>query len=381
MSAHPSSDWVYVLAPGRINIIGEHTDYNNGFVMPAAINLCIRLECRANGTPSTVNLEAIDFGESLQINLNDPLPAKAPWHRYIAGVALELHALNFPIRGFDVRFTGDIPPGAGLSSSAALACAAAMGLNAVFKLGLHKNTIMEVAQEAEHHHAGNQCGIMDQFACMMGKAGRAFLLDCRSMEHRYLPACPHGYVWLLLNTQVTHHLASTEYNARRKACEEVVTIAKSRWPGLRSLRDVLPDWLPELETMLPAALYRCCRHVVTENERVLKAAEALENNDAQTLGALLTASHRSLQLDYEVSCPELDFLVDQIHAVEGIAGARMMGGGFGGCTINLVKETAVETVVQVLSAAYKKRFGRSPVPIQIGVSNGARMMKAWPTAS
>lgn len=374
MAAHPSTDTVYLLAPGRINIIGEHTDYNDGFVLPAAINRYIRLECRANGTDSTVNLEALDTGETLQLNLNDPLHTSAPWHRYIAGVALELLALNFPVRGFDIRFRGDIPPGAGLSSSAALACASAMGISAVFKLGLHKHTIMEAAQDAEHHHVGNQCGIMDQFASMMGKSGQAFMLDCRSMEHNYLPACPDGYAWLLLNTNVVHYLAGTEYNTRRQECMEAVSIIRKHHPEVRNLRDVTSELLSELEDVLPNLLYRRCRHVVLENKRVLQAAEALINNAPESLGALLTASHNSLQLDYEVSCPELDFLVDSTRALKNVAGARMMGGGFGGCTLNLVRETEVDAVVQQVSVAYEKRFGQLPSPIRVTTSDGAHLV-------
>lgn len=377
MAAHPITGTVYVQAPGRINIIGEHTDYNDGYVLPAAINRCIRLECRANGTPSTVNLEALDTGETLRLNLNDPLHAAVPWHRYIAGVALELQALDFPVRGFDVRFSGDIPMGAGLSSSAALACASAMGISAVFKLGLHKNTIMEAAQDAEHHHVGNRCGIMDQFACTMGKAGHAFLLDCRSMEYRYLPACPDGYEWLLLNTNVVHHLAGTEYNLRRKECMEAVSMIRQRHTAVRNLRDVTTEMLPELEAMLPNLLYRRCRHVVLENKRVFQAVNALENNAAESLGALLTASHHSLQLDYEVSCPELDFLVEHALALKSIAGARMMGGGFGGCTLNLVRETEIDGVVQQLGTAYEKRFGQAPTPIGVTTCDGAHLVKAW----
>ncbi len=360
-------------APGRINLIGEHTDYNDGWVLPAAIDRQLHFTLQANPDEDRIDVWAKDRKERLSCRLDDLQRRPAgSWENYILGVVSELKALGCSVKGFRGECWGDVPIGAGLSSSAALECSLAFGLNELFSLGLDRWSLVHAAQRAEHQFAGTRCGIMDQFASAMGKAGMAMLLDCRSGEYGYHPLELDPYVLLLLNSNVTHELSTSAYNDRRRECEAGVTLLKQVLPDIVALRDVSPADLERAEAILPPVIYRRCRHVVTENDRVGKAVAALQTGDRETLGLLLYASHQSLRSDFEVSCPELDCLVDFAARRTEVAGCRMMGGGFGGCTIQLVHRDAMDEYIAAASAHYADAFGRmlSPIPVHIG--DGAR---------
>jgi galactokinase len=294
------------------------------------------------------------------------------WQNYVIGVVAELLSLGCRLGGFRGECWGDVPIGAGLSSSAALTCSLAFGLNELFSLGLDRWTLVRIAQRAEHHYAGTLCGIMDQFAAAMGKAGMAMLLDCRSGSFTYHPLDLGPYTLLLLNTNVTHELSMSAYNDRRRECEEGVSLLKQEHPGISTLRDLSPSDLEKACHQLPPLIYRRCRHVVTENERVGQAVAALRSGDRESLGRLLYASHRSLHTDFEVSCPELDCLVDFAAGREEVAGSRMMGGGFGGCTLQLVRQDALKQYIGAATAHYSAAFGRTLTPIPVRTGDGAR---------
>lgn len=348
---------IFAQAPGRINLIGEHTDYNEGFVLPAATEQTVQVNMRQNDSPGQVNILELDRGTSFSFQLQEYGPEGAGWHNYVMGVVYELQQLGAQIGGFDAEFRGDVPIGAGMSSSAALECSFALALNELFELELDDWQLIRACQRAEHNFVGTKCGIMDQFAGILGEKDKAMLLDCRSLEFEYIPLKLGDHQIVLLNTGVSHSLASSEYNTRRAECEEGVFLLKERFPGLKSLRDVSPGQLNRVGKELPGRIFRRCRHVILENQRVLQAARALKAGDLRKLGALMYASHFSLQKDYEVSCPELDFLVQQASKNEFVLGSRMMGGGFGGCTINLLKSEKADTFIGTVSEAYKKEFG------------------------
>lgn len=356
-------------SPGRINILGEHTDYNEGFVLPAAIdkNIYVAISKRAD---SEVHLFACDFNELFITDINKIKPADKQWPNYIVGVVDQLQKNGYHIGGFNLVIDGDIPIGAGLSSSAAVECASLFALNTVFNLGLTKLQMAPLAQKAEHVYAGVHCGIMDQFASLFGKKEHAIKLDCRSMQYEYIPANMGNYKIILFNSNVKHNLASSEYNTRRKQCEEGVAIISQNNPSVKSLRDVDMNMLNKHATLMDPVVFKRCKYVVQENERLLGACEDLKLSDLQALGIKMYETHEGLRKDYEVSCKELDFLVNYVKAIPSVAGARMVGGGFGGCTINLIHKEAVDKIISDISAAYEMEMGLTLTTYQVTIKDG-----------
>jgi len=343
-------------SPGRINIIGEHTDYNNGFVLPTAIDKKIQFKFRKNNSSSTCTIFSANFNTSFSFDLNNISKSDEQWENYVLGVIYEIQQLTDKLGGFDCTLESSIPIGSGISSSAALECGLAFGLNELFNLNLSKLTIVELSQRAEHNYVGTKCGIMDQFASVMSKKDHVILLDCQSLEFEYVPIKIEPFKILLLNTNVSHNLASGEYNLRRSQCEKGVEIIKQKYPQVNSLRDVSRKMLDEAKSLMPAIVFNRCSYVVEEQQRVLNSVIALKNNKLGDLGNYMYQTHDGLQNNYEVSCPELDFLVDYSKSFEAVLGARMMGGGFGGCTINLVHSEAVDSFIAHASEAYFNEF-------------------------
>ena len=375
--SQPFISQITAQAPGRINIIGEHTDYNDGFVLPAAIDRSVKVQIRRNNTAELVNITATDLKESFSFNLAQFQPSSVGWSNYIMGLVHELQQLGANISGFDAVFESNVPIGGGVSSSAALECSFAVALNELFGLALDPWQLIKASQMAEHHFVGIKCGIMDQFASMMGKKDHVMLLDCRSLEFQYFPIDLGKYQLLLLNTNVSHTLASSEYNTRRAECEEGVSLLKKELPEIRNLRDVTTEQLYSAGKHLSKNIFRRCLHVISENKRVLDAASALQSGNRQKLGELLYQSHFSLQNDYEVSCKELDFLVELTINKEYILGSRMMGGGFGGCTINIIEKDQTDSFIDQASTEYRKRFGLALTPINVAAGNGAGIIQSF----
>ncbi|MBX2928553.1 MAG: galactokinase [Saprospiraceae bacterium] len=367
-------DGVIAQAPGRINLIGEHTDYNDGFVLPAAIDSNMTVQARRNGTPSTVRITDSAQQQTFSFDLRDFSPLSNGWPNYVMGVVSELQQLGGAIGGFDAAFESNVPVGSGMSSSAALECSFATALNELFGLGLDKWQLIKASQHAEHNFVGTKCGIMDQFASMMGEKDHAMLLDCRSLEFQYFPLELDDYQLLLLNTNVSHSLASSEYNTRRAECEQGVAILQKEHPGIKNLRDVSLEQVVAGIGEMPEHIFCRCHHVVSENRRVLDATKALTRGDFKTLGELMYQSHFSLQNDYKVSCPQLDFMVQQTLDKDYIAGSRMMGGGFGGCTINLIEKARVTEFVEQISKIYRSHFGIDLTPIEVAIGDGASVV-------
>ncbi|MGB1241480.1 MAG: galactokinase [Chitinophagales bacterium] len=361
-------------ASGRINIIGEHTDYNDGFVLPASINKRMTVKIQRNGTVSQASVIASNVGESFVFDLQNYAPIKNGWCNYVMGVVNELQKIGGKITGFHAEFNGTVPIGSGMSSSASLECGFALALNELFTLGLDKWQLIKASQMAEHNFVGIKCGIMDQFASIMGKKDQVMLLDCRSLEFQYFPLELDNYQLLLLNTNVSHSLASSEYNTRRAECEEGVEMLKKEYPLIANLRDVNLEQITGNMDKMPEHIFRRCHHVVSENQRVLSATKALLNKDYQSLGKLMYQSHLSLQNDYEVSCTELDFLVQETIDKEYIIGGRMMGGGFGGCTINIVEKNRVQEFIEQASKAYRTHFDLDLTPYEVIIEDGTKII-------
>lgn len=357
-------------APGRINLIGEHTDYNEGFVLPAAIDKKIWLAI-APLKGGVAKIRALDMDQGVEFSIHEPYKKLPHWAFYPYGVVKELQAAGYYVEGFQAVFTGDIPQGAGLSSSAALESVFATALNTLFKLQIDKLTLARICQLAEHHYAGVKCGIMDQFASLHGRQGLVMKLDCRSLQHEYYPSDLDGCTLLLADTRVKHSLASSEYNQRRAQCEEGVHILQKHMPSVKSLRDVTPKDIALYKALMPAEVAMRCEYVTEENQRVLQTTQALEAGDLRRVGQLLFQSHEGLRRKYQVSCPELDLLADTARQIPGLLGARMMGGGFGGCTINLVEKQALDQARAKLSEAYEKAFGNTPLFYQVNTAEGA----------
>jgi len=370
-----SNKEIVVTSPGRINIIGEHTDYNNGFVLPAAIDKKAVFKLNKNHDNNTVNIIAANVDDQFSFDLSSFEPLQnGGWKNYVMGVVHQLQLLGADLKGFDGTIDGNVPIGAGMSSSAALECSLAYGLNELFSLGYDKWQLIKASQMAEHHFVGIKCGIMDQFASIMGKKNQVMLLDCQSLEFQYFPFDLGNYQLLLLNTNVSHSLASSEYNARRGECENGVGILQQKFPSVNSLRDISLEQLKQCETKMPQKVYNRCRHVVTENSRVLAATDALLKKDFKRLGQLIYQSHNSLQHDYEVSCPELDYLVELTLDKDYILGSRMMGGGFGGCTINIVEQAQVINFIDFTKQQYHSKFGIDLTPYQVSIEDGASLI-------
>ena len=362
-------------SPGRINLIGEHTDYNNGFVLPTAIDKKIQFKFKKNGTPSTCNIYSKNFNTSFTFNLNTIKPSEQQWENYILGVIFEIQKLSNKLEGFDCIFSSEIPIGSGISSSAALECGIAYGLNELFVLGLSKITLVEIGQRAEHNYVGTKCGIMDQFASVMSKAGHVILLDCQSLEYEYVPININPYKIVLLNTNVSHNLADGAYNKRRSLCEQGVAIIQKKYPKVNSLRDVSLEMLAEFKEEFTEDMYNKCRYVVEEKTRVLNSVAALKNNELTILGENMYATHHGLSKLYEVSCAELDFLVEFSKKYDTVIGARMMGGGFGGCTINIIHKDEVIAFTTAASEAYFNKFNIKLTAFEANPSEGTSVEK------
>jgi galactokinase len=363
-----------VKAPGRINLIGEHTDYNEGFVMPAAIQKAatVYIEKRED---STIHLFAEDLKESYTLNLDTVTKSSKDWANYIIGVIAQFQKVVTIPKGFTLRLKSDVPIGAGLSSSAAIECAVAFAINELFSLGLDRMQLTKMAQKAEHEYAGVLCGIMDQFASMFGKKDQVILLDCKTMHYQYYPLKLANYDIVLLDTQIKHALASSEYNTRRAECEQGIVMIQQKYPTTKSLREVSMDMLNEcVDSSQMKKVYNRCKYVIEEIERTQAAAKDLQEGQLAAFGQKMFATHDGLSLLYEVSCPELDFLVKEVKDNPNVIGARMMGGGFGGCTINLIKKEATASVVQKLVASYHKTFQKNLLSYEVNIDDGASIL-------
>lgn len=357
-------------APGRINLIGEHTDYNLGLVMPAAIDRYIYLSIRPN-SKSLYRIWSADYDALSSFDASVDAGSLPFWAKFPLGVIRELQVLGCDIPGFDAVFGGDIPQGAGLSSSAAIEMAVATALNALFGLNLDGRSLCRAGQLAEHNTVGVKCGIMDQFASFFGKKNSLILLDCRDLSFELKPLHGGAYRLLLADTGVKHSLASSAYNERREQCEEGVRVLRSYHKDIESLRDASLYMLESVRHELNPVIIKRCEYVIEENLRVIQISDALSAGDIRQAGRLLFETHGGLQHKYEVSCPELDLLVDVARGCPGVAGARMMGGGFGGCTINLIHANALDDFKQKATKTFQKTFGKAPVFHEVALSDGA----------
>jgi galactokinase len=357
-------------SPGRINFIGEHTDYNDGFVMPAAIDRDIVVAIgAAEGPYCTLVASRLDqvvtFDPATPERVSEPM-----WANYLLGVARRLTDMGFPLKPFHCVVDGNVPTGAGLSSSAALECAFAFALNELNGFRISRLDLVHIAQWAEHHYVGVMCGIMDQFASMMGQQGKAFVLDCRSLAYNYFPVTLGAYQIILCDSMVKHALADSAYNTRRQECEEGVALLRHYYPDVRSLRDVTPDMLLQHALKLSKTVLDRCSYVVHENMRVMAAAEDLRKGDLPAFGQKMYETHDGLSNLYQVSCEELDFLVDVTRPVHGVLGARMMGGGFGGCTINIVQRDEAGRFQETVRQQYRDRFGSDMACYSVSLVDG-----------
>ena len=360
-------------SPGRINLIGEHTDYNNGYVFPGAVEQGIIAEIKPNGTRK-VRAYSIDLKDYTEFSLDDEQGPKASWARYIFGVCREMMALGVPVEGFNPAFAGDVPLGAGMSSSAALESTFAFGLNDLW--GENKIDRMELArvgQRTEHKYIGVMCGIMDQAISCLGRKGSLLRLDCRSGEYEYFPWNPKGYQLVLVNSCVKHTLAGSPYNERRLQCEHVAEIIGQKHPEVKSLRDASIEMLEEVKGEITGDEYKRARYVIGEVERVLAVCDALKNDDYEMVGKMMYETHYGLSKEYEVSCEELDFLND-VAKEAGVTGSRIMGGGFGGCTINLVAEELVDNFKKLAKEKFAEKYGKEPIIIDVVIGDGARKL-------
>jgi len=346
-------------APGRVNLIGEHTDYNDGFVLPAALELATYAAI-APRSDRTLRVHSLLKDETVSFDLDEaePTPRK-DWSDYVRGVAVVLRDAGHRLAGADLLIDGDVPLGAGLSSSAAIEVATGYALLSNSGLPIDLTRLALACQRAENEFVGMRCGIMDQLIACYGATGRALLIDCRSLERRLVPI--DAKVRLVMSNSMVHHQhAAGEYNLRRRDCEEGVRRLSAVLPGIKALRDVTPEQLEEHADLLTPVIYRRCRHVVTENDRTVRAADALEAGDLVLVGRLMHESHVSMRDDFEISCPEVDAMVEVNAAVDGVYGARMTGGGFGGCTISLVEASAVEAFTEKVARGYRAATGLEP---------------------
>jgi galactokinase len=346
-------------APGRVNLIGEHTDYNDGFVMPVAIDFFTQIILFPLDTRA-LEFYSDNFKEKVVLDFDNlPKSRSRHWSDYVVGVALMLIGEGHELRGARLMISSNVPIGSGLSSSAALEVATAYALATTSDLKIERVELAKLCRRAENEFVGARVGIMDQFVSFFGESDKALLLDCRSLEFEHLPVPPSAQL-VICNTMVKHDLASGAYNERRQQCEEGVKLLRTVLPNVTALRDVTSQQLEEHRKELPEVIYRRCRHVVTENERVLDAASALKQGDVAKFGQLMNQSHQSLRDDYEVSCAELDLMVGLARKVEGVFGARMTGGGFGGCTVNLVRRDKIDEFQNTVAAGYQEATGLTP---------------------
>lgn len=359
-------------APGRINLIGEHTDYNGGFVFPGAVDCGIMAEVRPNGL-NTVICYAIDMKDKVEFKVDDPEGPRTSWARYIYGIVQEMRKLGVDVKGFNTAFSGDVPLGAGMSSSAALESCFAFALNDLFGENKVEKWDMALAGQAtEHNYCGVNCGIMDQFASIFGQAGKLMRLDCRSREFEYFPFKPENYRLVLVNSCVKHELKGSPYNDRRNSCEHVVKVIAEKHPEgkFETLRDCTWEQLEEVRKDVGEEDYTRAHFVLGEKDRVLTVCDALEKDDYETVGKMMYQTHDGLSKEYEVSCEEIDFLVDVARRCN-VTGSRIMGGGFGGCTINLVENDKYDNFVATAVAEYKAKFNIEPKIIDVVIGDGA----------
>lgn len=352
-----NDDTLIVRSPGRVNIIGEHTDYNEGFVLPAAIDKAVYMAMKPR-MDGHISITAHDLGKTYETSVTDLMPdAKRGWANYVIGPAAQLKNAGVELNGFDAVITSTVPMGSGLSSSAALECATVFALNHLHHANMDRMQMVKMAQKAEHEYAGVMCGIMDQFASMMGKKNHVIKLDCKTLDYEYVPLALKDYKILLLNTNVKHSLASSAYNTRRQECEQAVAWVNEHHPQVHSLRDVTLAMLDEHVAPKNMLIDQRARFVVQEIERLHTACQLLQTGNLAGLGKKMFETHYGLSAKYEVSCAELDYLVQQVVGEPAVLGARMMGGGFGGCTINIVHADAIDELVAGLQPAYEKQFG------------------------
>ena len=362
----------FFASAGRINLIGEHTDYNGGFVFPGAIDKGIMAEIKLNGT-GKVCAYSLDLDEYVEFGLNEEDAPSQSWSRYIFGVCREIIKRGSEISGFNTVFAGDVPLGAGMSSSAALESTFAFALNYLFNLGIDKFELARIGQSTEHNYCGVKCGIMDQFASVFGKKGQLMRLDCKTMEYKYYPFHPEGYRLVLLDSVVKHELASSAYNKRRESCERAAAAIREKHPEVEFLRDANREWLDEVKDSISEEDYMRAEYVIDEVARVLDVCDALERDDYETVGEKMYETHYGMSRLYEVSCEELDYL-NNIARECGVTGSRVMGGGFGGCTINLVKDGLYDSFISRAKASFKERFGHEPKVYDVVISDGARKL-------
>ncbi len=363
------TEGTFYASAGRINLIGEHTDYNGGFVFPGAIDKVIMAEIKANGT-DTVRVFSIDINDYAEFGLNEEDAPEQSWARYIFGVCRETIKRGGTVKGFDAVFAGNVPLGAGLSSSAALESCFAFAVNDMFNdNSIDKFELARIGQSTEHNYCGVNCGIMDQFASVFGRKDHLMRLDCRSMEYEYFPFKPEGYTLVLVDSVVKHELADSPYNKRRASCERV-----AKRLGLDTLRDATMEMLDAVKSDITAEDYFRAKFVIEEKQRVLDVCEALNAGDYDTVGRCMYATHNGLSKDYEVSCEELDFLNDLAREC-GVTGSRIMGGGFGGCTINLVKNELLDSFLAKARTEFKAKYGHEPKVYEVIISDGARKLE------
>lgn len=368
-ASHFTGECKVYASPGRINLIGEHTDYNGGFVFPGAVDCGIVAAILENGS-NKVRAYSIDMDQYTEFGLKEEDAPKEGWAKYIFGVCREMNKLGVNVAGFDCAFAGDVPLGAGMSSSAALESTFAFALNEMFAEGkIDKFALAKVGQMTEHHYVGVNCGIMDQFASVFGKKGNLMRLDCRSMEFEYFPFDPKGYKLFLVNSVVKHELVDSPYNKRRESCERV-----AKQLGIDTLRDASFEDLEKIKNQISEEDYKRAFYVIGEKQRVLDVCDALNRGDYETVGDRMYKTHWGMSKDYEVSCVELDFLVSLAQEC-GVTGSRIMGGGFGGCTINLVKEDLYDAFVARAKKEFCEKFGHEPLIYDVVISDGSRRLE------
>ena len=366
-------NYMVYTSPGRVNLIGEHTDYNGGFVFPGAIDKGIYAAINPNGTDK-VRAYSVDYEGQVEFGMNEEDAPQESWARYIFGVCREMKKRGFEPKGFDTVFVGDVPLGAGMSSSAALESTFANALNEIFNLNIDRFELARIGQSTEHNYCGVKCGIMDQFASVFGKKGHLMRLNCATMEFEYFPFNPEGYKVVLLDTVVKHELASSAYNKRRESCENACAHIKANHPEVNYLSDATMEMLDEIKAEISEEDYKRAVYVIGEKQRVLDVCDALEKGDYETVGDRMFGTHYGMSKEYEVSCEELDFLNDVAKQC-GVTGSRVMGGGFGGCTINLVKEELYDNFIATAKKEYLAKFNREPKVYDVVISDGARRIK------
>ncbi|MFA5805195.1 MAG: galactokinase [Melioribacteraceae bacterium] len=363
-----------VRSPGRVNLIGEHTDYNEGFVLPAAIDKAIYFAISPRDNEKC-SLFALDMNDSFQFSVNSLQFSEKHWPNYLMGVVDQILRMGYNLKGFNCVFGGDIPIGAGMSSSAAIEAGLAFALNHIFNLGIDKITLVKLAQKAENEFVGVQCGIMDQYINIFGKYGNVLRIDCRSLEYDYFPFEYKEISIVLFDTGVSHSLASSEYNQRRKECTLGVELIKKDHSQIKSLRDVTLVMLNDYKNKLDSKIFRRCKYVVEENDRIMKACYSLKEKNLSEFGSFMYSTHEGLSKDYEVSCQELNYLVELTVDNPGVYGSRMMGGGFGGCTINLIENNIVEETKEKFSKKYKQKFNIDLKTYITSISNGTSVIE------